>query len=191
MSRRRLWTLAVATLLALVGVQWWLADGDRDAAVAVDPGAPRIDYALVDFELRTFDERGRPDLRLSGPELRHEATTRTAIARAPSFELADGWSGSARRATLDREAGRIRLTGNVLLQRPHPRGTVFVESEEMIVDRPAGTIVSPGAARIEQAGTNLTGGTLTVRVDEQRMELDNHVEAIYRAGLPGRPERVD
>lgn len=183
LNRRRYWLIAVLALAVLTIGNWWL-----NRAFQPEPPAPvaieqRIDYALTNFQAQFYDTDGKQTLRVAGPRLEHDALTREATIEAPRFAIdpADAaWSGRAETGRVDRDSNRLVLDGSVRIERPHPRGQIRIESDELHYDRPAGTIHSPGPARIEQAGTELTGGTLTVWIDDQTMELERDVHALYR-----------
>lgn len=186
-GRRGYWAAAVLAVAAAATGNWWLnraVQPDAAPAIRVDQ---RIDYALENYRAAFFDRDGRLTLRLAGPRLEHEAATRDARLVEPRFEIepaTQGWSGRSERGLVDRDARVLTLEGSVRMQRPHPRGEVVVESELLEYDDQASTVHSPGAARIEQAGNVLTGGTLTVWIDDERMELNRDAQAIYRAAGP-------
>lgn len=198
MTRRRTWWLASAALVLAVTVNWWLAQrGDDDGARVERPSVP-FDYALTDFDAVLYDKAGRTTLRVSGPRLEHDPATRTALLLEPRFEVpgedAD-WQGRASRGRLARTDDRLELEGDVQLSRPHPRGTVRIRSERLDYDRNEGTLRSPERVRVTQAGTELVGGTLVYRLNDDRVELQEHVHAIYRdvepAVDPGFDRRSD
>jgi len=184
-TRRRYWLVAALTLAVLIVGNWWI-----NRAVQTEPQAPesveqRIDYALSEFRAQFFDEQGTPTLNIAGPRLEHDTRNREARITRPRFVIDpsdQAWSGTAEHALIERESRRVMLQGAVRIEKSHPRGTVHIESEEVHYDRAAGTIHSPGPAYMEQSGNQLTGGTLTAWIDDERMELDQDVHAIYRAG---------
>jgi LPS export ABC transporter protein LptC len=182
-KRARYGIAAFVGLAVLVTANWWL---DR----TFDPGAPpppaidgRTDYALVDFTATFFDADGVQTLSVSGPSMRHDARTRTATIASPTFALEPGvrdWTGRAQRGIVERDAERLTLIGDVHLARPDRRGRLEIASERIIYDSRANVARSPVPVRVEQAGDLVTGGSLEVWIDEQRMELTDDVHAIYR-----------
>ena len=185
MKRRRYWLLSALALAVLITGNWllnqaWQPDPPAAASVAQD-----IDYALGEFEAQFFDTEGTLTLDIAGPSLEHDAVTREARIPEPRFVIDptdQAWAGTAEFALIERESGRLMLQGSVQIEKPHPRGTIHIASEQMHYYRDAATIHSPGPAHMQQAGTELTGGTLTAWIDEETMELDQDVHAIYRAG---------
>lgn len=183
MRRARYGVAAVLGLAALVAGNWWL-----NRVFEAEPPPPpvvdsRIDYALRDFTAAFFDTEGRQTLRVSGPALAHDALTLEARIESPTFELEPGegeWSGRADRGIVERDVQRLTLIGNVTMTRPDRRGPLRVASERVIYERPGNVARSPGPARVEQAGDLLTGGSLEIWIDEERVELTDDVHAIYR-----------
>lgn len=183
MNRRRYWLLAALGLAVLVTGNWWLNRAWQPEPPVPETVAPDIDYALGDFEAQFFDAEGTLTLNVAGPRLEHDAVTRRARIPAPRFVIdpADqAWAGTADLALVDRDSRRLTLQGTVRIEKPHPRGTIRIESDEIQYDRGDATLYSPGPAHMRQDGTELTGGTLTAWIDEERMELDQDVHAIYR-----------
>jgi len=182
---RRYWLLSFVAVAALVAGNWWL-NRTWQAKLPAPPAAEqRIDYALNEFRAQFHDAEGTLTLTVSGPRLEHDALTREAAITAPRFVIdpaGQAWSGRAERALIDRDSRQLKLYEQVRIDRPHRRGTIRISSDEMNYDRAAGIVHSPGPAHMEQAGTELTGGTLTAWIDDEIMELDQDVHAIYRAG---------
>ena len=188
MTRRRTWWLASAVLVLAVAVNWWIAQrGGPGDAGRERPPVP-FDYALSDFDAVMIDETGRETLRIRGPRLEHDPVTRTAELTDPTFEVPGNeadWQGRADRGRLVRNDDRLELEGRVELHRPHPRGMLRIETERLDYDRPGGRLTSPGRVRFTQAGTELVGGTLIYLLNDDRVELQDDVHAIYRdAGDP-------
>ncbi|MGK7295569.1 MAG: LPS export ABC transporter periplasmic protein LptC [Candidatus Wenzhouxiangella sp. M2_3B_020] len=183
MSRRRQWLAGLVALAALVAGNWWLGRSIEPEPPAVQPVDERIDYALDEFSAEFFDADGASTLRVAGPRLTHDAVSREIGILAPTFEIGASdqpWRGRAETGRVIRDADRLILRGDVVLQRSHRRGPVTVESRLLAYDRDAATVTSPGPARMRQNGTELAGGTLTVWVDEERMEFRQDAHAIYR-----------
>ena len=183
MTRHRTWWLASAVLVLAVAVNWWITQrGDRGGDRPVRPPVP-FDYALTDFDAVMIDETGRETLRVRGPRLEHDPDTRTARLTDPVFEVpgdqAD-WQGRAERGRLVRNDDRLELEGSVVLNRPHPRGMLRIETAQLNYDRADGRLTAPGRVRFTQAGTELVGGTLIYLLNDDRVELQDDVHAIYR-----------
>jgi len=185
MKRRRYWLLSFVAVAALVAGNWWLNRAWQPTRSAPPIEAQRVDYALSEFQAQFHDAEGTQTLTVSGTRLEHDALTREARVTAPRFVIdptGQAWSGRAERALIDRDSRQLKLYEAVRIDRPHARGTIRITSDEMHYDRAAGTVHSPGPAHMEQAGTELTGGSLTAWIDDEIMELDQDVHAIYRAG---------
>ena len=185
MTRRRYWLLSLVAVAALVIGNWWLNRAWQPERSAPPIEAQRINYALSQFQARFHDDEGTLTLTVFGTRLEHDALTRKARVKAPRFVIdptGQAWSGRAQRAMIERDSHQLKLYEQVRIERPHPRGTIRITADEMHYDRGAGTVHSPGPAHMEQAGTELTGGSLTAWIDDEIMELDQDVHAIYRAG---------
>lgn len=185
MSRKLQLLLATAALIGIIalnaGLQRWLEPQTLPGATR----AAEINYALDDFEARFFNADGAQTVRIAGPRLEHSASSRQAVITSPRFIIdPDGepWTGTADQARIERDAQILRLQSRVHIEREHPRGTLRIEGERIDYDQPAQRLHAPLPARLEQAGNSLSGGTLTVWIDDQRMELHDDVHAIYHAG---------
>jgi len=186
-GRKRYWLAGLVVLAAAAAGNWWLNLAVQPEIGPIARTDQRIDYALENFNAAFFDDSGQLTLRVAGPRLNHDAVTRRATVTEPSFEIGpevQGWTGRSDRGIIDRNARRLTLEGDVKMQRPDPRGELFIESERLEYDEAHATVHSPGPARVEQAGNLLTGGTLTVWIDQERMELTRDAHAIYRAADP-------
>ena len=187
MNRRRTWWLASAALVLAVVANWWLgqrSEGDR--AALERPPVP-FDYALSDFDAVLYDDAGRVTLRVAGPRLEHDPETRTAVLLEPRFEVpgnAGDWQGRSERGRLARDDDRLELVGDVVLARPDPRGEIRIETARLAYDRTDATLRSPAEVRFTQAGTELVGGTLVYLLNDDRVELQDDVHAIYRDADP-------
>lgn len=189
-SGRRYWLLAVLALAVLATGNWWLNQAWRPDPPPPETVEQDIDYALGDFEAQFFDAEGSLTLNIAGPRLEHDAVTRQARIPDPRFVIDptdQAWSGTADLALVERESRQLTLQGTVRIEKPHPRGTIRIETDEIQYDRGAATLYSPVQAVMRQDGTELTGGTLSAWIDEERMELEQDVHAIYRpAGAAAR-----
>jgi lipopolysaccharide export system protein LptC len=182
-KRARYVVVAVFALAALVAGNWWMNRVLAPEMDSIPPGDSRIDYALRDFRAAFFDAEGQESLRVAGPSLDHDAVSLQAVIDSPNFVLepdSGNWTGRSHRGVIQRDAERVTLSGDVRMSRPDRRGPLRIESERVIYDRPSGSARSPGPVRVEQAGDRLTGGSLELWIDDERMELSEDVHAIYR-----------
>ncbi|MDT8438205.1 MAG: LPS export ABC transporter periplasmic protein LptC [Wenzhouxiangellaceae bacterium] len=175
--------LALAALALLAVVNWWLLRSPAPVPSMARPDQQRIDYALADFHGRFFNQDGGLTLDVRGPSLRHDARTRTAEIDNPRFVLTaagNTWQGASERAHIERDADQLVLVGNVELSSPQARGLLQVTTEHLVFKRELQQLHAPVPARIEQGGNELMGGTLTIWLNDERLELGNDVHAILR-----------
>ena len=192
MTRKRTWLAASLVLvLALVG-NWWLTRTDLAGSDANNRAPATFDYALSDFDAVLFDADGRISMRVSGPRLEHDPETRAARLIQPRFVLpgdeAD-WAGRADNGLIERNDETLTLLGNVEATRPHPRGQVVIEAQRLDHDRRTAQLTSDRPVRVRQAGDELSGGTLVYFMNDDRVELEHDVHAIFRDGAAGNDSR--
>ncbi len=191
----RLLSIAIVALVAVWVVGWWLALNERSDVPSPETQAA-YDYVLTDYRIQRIGEDGRLILELSGPRLAQLAATERIEITSPVFTIEPAganWRGRAESAELLRDVDELVLRGNVILTHPHQRGEVRVESEQVHYLANRRTAFSPGLARVTQAGTELSGGTLSVHLDQQRIEFANEVQGLYRddSDEPGSDARPD
>lgn len=184
MTRRKTWLAAIVALVLALTANWWLGQQAEPGPGSAAREGIAFDYALSDFNAEFFDEPGIRSMTLSGTRMEHNPISRIAQVTEPRFTITadDGpWSGHARRGMLERESGRFRLFDEVELDKPHPRGTLRVRTNQLDYAQPEAIVRSPGPATLTQAGTELVGGTLTVYLNDEQVELENNVKATYRS----------
>ncbi|MEM1082017.1 MAG: LPS export ABC transporter periplasmic protein LptC [Pseudomonadota bacterium] len=184
MSRRSLWLLAALTLILAVGSQWWFNRSQPAGSSMQNLSGQPIDYALSEFRAEFYSPEAALELIIEAPRLEHLDQQRQAIIHQPRFELLSQqppWLGSAQTALIDREHQWLDMTATVVLRQRHAKGEILVQSEHIRYDRSRQQLHSPESAQISQAGTELHGGTLTLWLDEQRAELNNDVQGIFRS----------
>ncbi|MEE4330959.1 MAG: LPS export ABC transporter periplasmic protein LptC, partial [Wenzhouxiangella sp.] len=172
--------LAACFALALVFALRWMLPSDRTPGALPELPDARFDYILSDFSARFTDESGQVALLVSGPRLEHDSATRVATLTEPRFHVEpDGsnWRGQARQARFDRNGEILVLEGDVQLTQAHEDGAVVVTGEALQHDRLARTIASDQAVEIERPGTWLRAGGLMIRLDQDFIELSDHVQA--------------
>ncbi|GAB4179429.1 MAG: hypothetical protein Kow0020_15550 [Wenzhouxiangellaceae bacterium] len=176
--------LLVSVLIAQLVLRGWV---QREPAPA-ESADNEINYALDRFRATLFDAAGRRTAIIEGPRLEHSRVARRAKAQAPRFTIdpeREAWRGRADEGLLDRGNEHIELQGSVVVERDHPRGLIVIRTERLEYDHAARRLHAPAPARIEQGEKLLAGDTLTVWLDQERMELHENVHAIFDPGLAG------
>ncbi|QOC21880.1 LPS export ABC transporter periplasmic protein LptC [Wenzhouxiangella sp. AB-CW3] len=181
MSRGILIAGCLALLVALV-LQAWLPI-DRAAPPEIAAPDTRFDYTLSEFAASFRDDNDQLELLISGPRLEHETDTRVGYLSEPRFHIEpDGadWRGQARYGRIMREAEALILEQNVELVHPHAEGEIRVLAENLQHDRARRTITSNSPVEIQQAGSWLRAGGLIIRLDENTIELTDHVQGTLK-----------
>lgn len=123
--------------VALAAVTWWLTDDqDSDSSGPIEGLDTRLDYALEDFEMRAFDEAGKPALKLWAPRLTNDALTRIGRVERPRVEVVhEGflWHLEADSAIISDDQEEVLLGGRVTLTREGalPSDGLRIDSEEV------------------------------------------------------------
>ncbi len=187
------WRIIIAGCLALIAailLRTWMP---VDSVSPPDMAAPdtRFNYSLTDFAASFRDENDRLELEISGPRLEHEADARVGRLSDPRFHIEpDGanWRGRARTGLILRENEELILEHEVELVHAHPEGDIQVLADSLHHHRTERTITSDGPVEIHQAGSWLRAGGLIIRLDDNTIELTNHVQGTLK---PAVRRRID
>jgi LPS export ABC transporter protein LptC len=182
------WRTLIAACLALIAafaLRTWLP---VEAPTAPDMTAPdiRFDYTLTDFAASFRDESDRVELMISGPRLEHETGARVGRLSEPRFHIEpDGadWRGRAGTGLILREDEELVLEDEVELVHQHPEGEIRVLAESLHHHRARRTITSDEPVEIHQAGSWLRAGGLIIRLDDNTIELTNHVQGTLQPAV--------
>jgi LPS export ABC transporter protein LptC len=190
------WRIIIAACLALIVATllrtWMPVDSVAPPEITVPD--TRFNYSLTDFSASFRDQNDQLELEISGPRLEHEAEARVARLSAPRFHIEpDGadWRGRARTGLILRENEELVLEDEVELIHAHPDGEIRVLAETLHHHRTERTITSDKPVEIHQAGSWLRAGGLIIRLDDNTIELTNHVQGTLkpavRHGIDGNP----
>lgn len=183
------WRLVLAASLALVLafiVRWWLP-GERPSMPLPTLPDTRFDYTLSDFSARFHSAEGETTLVVNGPRLEHDSETRIATLQSPRFQFEpDGrnWHGQSASGRFERDADLLTLEGGVLLSQALDHGQLVIETEALQHHRAARTISTDTAVTLRQPGTQAHSGGLMMRLDQDTIELFNHVQAQMQTSKP-------
>lgn len=175
------WRIVLTACLALVlalGIRW-LLPSDRGATPPLTVPDTQFDYTLSEFSARFRDAEDRVELILSGPRLEHVWAERIARLEAPEFHIepaAADWQGSADAGRVLRDDEVLVLEGNVELTHRDAGGDIRVHAEHLRYDRRTRTISSDRPVMIEQAGSWLRSGGLSIQLDNNILELTDGVQ---------------
>lgn len=195
MRERLTSSVALGLLLALVVGTWWAADYAQ-RAIPIDP--PRrltheMDAFIDRFVMVRIDEQGFAEARLEGPRAVHypdddsyEIVTPRAVSQRPDRSVT---VATARMAVMDQSGDRIRLVGNVRLDRHNdddspdlrietPELTLLTEHDIAFTDEPA-LITRADGSRMSGVGMHYNNQSRVLRV-----HADSHVTIMPRAPAP-------
>ncbi|NEX19166.1 LPS export ABC transporter periplasmic protein LptC [Thiorhodococcus mannitoliphagus] len=118
-SRRQLLLLALLGAIGLTA--WWLLHTSAQETPLLGARQRLPDYVVRDFSAVETDASGRPSRKLIAQELRHFASEDVSELTQPRMELfqTEGppWTARARTGTVFDSGERVRLSGNVQLDR--------------------------------------------------------------------------
>lgn len=184
MKRRVVFAACLALVLVFV-VRWQFPD-DRSSRITAPLPDTRFDYTLTDFQARFRDAQGTLELELAGPRLEHDAATRIATIRSPTFHIdpegAD-WQGRADRGLLLRDADELVLEGNVQMEHVSANGPVTITTDRLHHHASRRTIEADSTVEMTQPGSFIRAGSLIIRLDDDTVEFFDHVQGEL---LPGR-----
>lgn len=173
----RLITAAVLVLVVVFVLRWWLP-GDRLEQTLPSLPDTRFNYTLSDFQAHFYAADGRQELLVQGPRLVHDQVERTATLDAPVFRWfgqQQPWDGLADQALFERDGDVMTLSGAVRLEQQNDRGRHRIETERLQHQRAARTIVGDQPVQLDGPGTLLTAGGLTIRLDDDTLQLSDQV----------------
>ena len=181
----RIFLIAGLALLLAFAARTWLTV-DQVAPHELSAPDTRFDYTLTDFSASFRDEQDRLELLISGPRLEHEIDERIGRLSEPSFHIEpDGanWRGRANQGLILRENEELVLEGDVELIHSHPDGDIRLLAEMLHHHRTRRTITSDKPVEIQQAGSWLRAGGLTIRLDDNIIELTDHVQGTLKPAV--------
>jgi lipopolysaccharide export system protein LptC len=184
--KRALILVGAVVLTAAVLFRWWLPT-ERIITPSVAPPDTRLDYRLQDFEARFFDAQGRPELRVQGPSLEHDAETRVVTLLDPEFQISTAtapWNGRANLGRFEREFDTLELIDEVELWRDGPKGRLTLTTQALQHQRPARTISADVPVDLTQPGTELSAGGLMIQLDTDIVDLSNDLHITSRTARP-------
>ena len=198
MRERLTSTVALGLLLVLVVGTWWAADYAQ-RAIPIDP--PRrltheMDSFIDRFVMVRVNAQGVAEARLEGPRAVHypdddsyEITTPRAVSQRPDRSIT---VATARTAIMDQAGDRIRLVGDVRLDRHNdddspdlrietPELTLLPEHDIAFTDEPA-VITRADGSRMSGVGMHYDNQSRVLRV-----QSESRVKIMPRAPAPGQP----
>lgn len=177
------WSVILAASLCLLlvfGLRWFWPS-DRVQPPTVERPDARFNYILTDFTARFTNPEGEIELLVSGPRLEHDSAIRVATVQEPRFQVRpdddDHWSGRSDTGRFERDEDEWILQGNVVVTQQREDGELVIESQALHHHRGAGTISSSTPVEVHRPGTWLRAGGLMITLDQDLIELSNHVQS--------------
>ena len=181
----RIVVAASLALLLAIALRTWLPV-DRMIPSDIPEPDTRFNYTLTDFSATFRDEHDQLELLISGPRLEHETEQRIGRLSEPRFHIEPGgadWRGQARRGLIVREEEQLILEEDVVLTHSHPQGDIQIIAETLHHHRTRRTITSEKPVEIHQAGSWLRAGGVIIQLDDNTIELTNHVQGTLKPAV--------
>jgi LPS export ABC transporter protein LptC len=175
--------LALASVLALLSY-WATRGGDDEADEGIEGLDTRLDYALQNFDMRAFDEDGKPALRLWSPKLTNEAATNVGRVDSPRLEVQhEGflWQIVADSAIISSNQDQVFLTGSVHIERngATPADRIDIDSRDVTLEVDDRVAHSVESVQIADLSGTLRARGFRVNMLTEEFQLHNDVEGVY------------
>jgi LPS export ABC transporter protein LptC len=170
----------VIALVLLTAVSFWISRRlDNETPEPVAGLDTTLNYVLHDFELKFFDENGRPTINMQAPVLRNDPVLQLGTIEHPVIQLNQPdaiWNLTSDSATITADKEHVQLSGQVHLQRREPASGILVElntrevqievtPQTATTDQPVG--ISDGYNQISAIGLDLDMQSNTFKLKQQ------------------------
>lgn len=172
-------------LTALVVASFWASKEQRHKdATPIEGLDTQMDYALRDFELRYYDDQGKPSLDMVAPVLANEADTGIGKITRPVFHIDHGgnqWKIAAESATVDAAREHLVLNGDVLMRREAgmQNGLLEISTSELKLDILPRQASSDRPVRVVEGKDIMEAVGFRVNMDDNRFQLLSRVKLTY------------
>jgi lipopolysaccharide export system protein LptC len=180
--RTRIWA-GVLALCAFgsYAVLTWLTPEEADLA---DARLADRDNAVLGVEMRVYDAKGQPNLRLVSPRIQSPRGTELYEVESPRFEVlspsAGRWHGQAQRGALDTAASRLQLESSVMLDGVRAeQAPVKIRGERLDFDLETRIVTSELPVEVTQNRNRLRGVGLEANLRTDQYRLLSQVEGRY------------
>ncbi|GEM_PF-793935 len=175
----------IILLGSLCLVSFWASrQDDGDGSDPIQGLDPRMDYALDNFEMLAFDERGLPAITLWAPRLANDAATGIGTVDEPRAELHhDGfrWNIVATQATVSSDREVIHFTGDVRMVREsgEPSDHLEIESSEVTLEVTPRLAWSEQVVDVADPAGNMTARGFRVDMLTNHYHLESEIAGTY------------
>ncbi len=153
----------------------------QESTAPPSPLQTESNYFLQDFQLKTFNEKGRLEQIIGGQLLRQRSSDQEHELISPQLTMySDGavWLLSASNGWMDADLSQARLEKNVVLS--NDTTPYFqLKTEALEVDVPNRFVTSRDKVTIEQGRNHLEGARLEAHLDTQIIRLKPEVRGVY------------
>ncbi|NND44780.1 MAG: LPS export ABC transporter periplasmic protein LptC [Xanthomonadales bacterium] len=184
---RRKTSLGILALATLVALTYWAARMKTERVSGPIAGLDtRLDYALRDFELRFYDERGEPAARLTAPVLANQAASGIGEITRPEFDImhrGNVWHIVAQSATIGPDREQVSLNGDVRMRRTAtlPGRRLELATTDMLLEVTRRLVSGEQAVRIEDGADTLRARGFQVNLANDHFTLMDDVQLTYAA----------
>jgi len=168
--------LLSAGLLLVALVTTWSAWQDKNPALPLEPGTPRSEYVLHEFDLVSLNAQGEEAFTLSAPQLRQTPGARTLELTTPTFLIPRGetdyWQVNADSGWISASSDEVRLRGSVVAT---PGGNANahtrIETEALDIFPQKELATSDANVTLTRPGATMRGTGMRAHLRHNRVEL--------------------
>lgn len=178
--------LIALVLMLVAGFSGWLLFRDHSKDLASNfIGPPRADYILQNFELSSFNAKGKLSFSLHAPRLTHDDTRNIFDIDDPAFYFFDNegkaWHANSGRARIHIENKTVAMRDQVMISNQTGDDAAFMHlsTEELDADTEAKILWSNVAVTLQKPGASLQSTGLEVDLNTKQFSLAANVRGRF------------
>lgn len=177
----------IAVLSVLLAISIWASrQYGPEEADPIEGLDTRFDYTLNNFQLRMYDEDGKPSVTIAAPRLANDAATGIGTIDQPELVVVhEGalWNIMADSATVSDDQEIVNLNGTVLLNRgPRPGITALdITALNVTLKVTPKQAHSAAAVQVNEPGAQLSGIGFELDMTNDQYTLLSDVKGVYEA----------
>lgn len=175
----------IALLALLAATSLWLARNRDEAANGpLDDLDTRLDYALWDFSAKLLNEKGEISVQIDAPILRNHAASQIGTVENPHIRIRQDqaeWIITADSAIITADRAFVSMAGsvNMLRRGDTPRGSMEIQTRDVMLNVTARTAVTESAVSIHENGDSVDALGMTLDLNDESYQLLEQVRAQY------------